>query len=114
MSNRQSVPRIRSVRFKSGGEVRLLREVDYRERDYLMRDARTVLEDQKDLAGYAIVAWGQDMSSTTTAFAGPRSRIPTMMVPEFVKSELLSYRIKRRAVETMDAHLGIISPDDDA
>jgi len=110
---KQSTLRIRRVRFKSGGEVRVLPPSDFREKRYFLFDAKTIADIQKDIAGYAIVAWGRDLSVTSTSFSGPRSLIPPMLVPELIAEELRSDRIEKRTIETMERRLGGSSPDDD-
>lgn len=110
---RQSIPRLRSVRFKGGGMIRVLPPDDFRERQYFLHDAKVCAQTQRDIAGYAIVIWGRDMSTTAVSFSGPRSNVPAMMVPDFARNELLSERIERRVLDEVGRRMGLHPPDDE-
>lgn len=101
MANRQSVPRIRSVQFKNGGFIRLLRDPVDRDRKYIEDGARQTIAMQHDIAGYAIVVWGKDLSSTCHAYTGPRSVLPSIYVPDYVRNRLLASKIEQLAVDTI-------------
>ena len=91
--------RIRNVRPK--GNVRLLRAKKDRDREEIERAVRRVLEAQNDLAGFAIVVWGADFSSTCDMASGPRSNIPSIVIPDLVRARLLAYRIETWTAESL-------------
>lgn len=95
---RVSIPRLRSVKFKSGGEVRLLNtNIDERRKE-IERHCREVIDIQEKIEGFAIVAWDKDGKSTCYA-ANYESPIPHILIPEFVKSRLLAHRIELWVME---------------
>lgn len=96
------IPRLRSIRMKADPtrEVRLLRPDDEPKRvvAHLRRDIERITE--KGIvgpvaAGYAVVVWGRDGSSSSSFQTYSRSPIGQAMVPDFVRTclaDLLTYR----------------------
>jgi hypothetical protein len=87
---RTSVPRLHSVRFKDGrAPIRVYRSGQTVEADQ-MRQRFAMATDEviayrRNMAGYAIVAWGAD-GSTSVVVRTAGSPVPLLMVPEFVKT----------------------------
>lgn len=86
---RTSIPRIRAVRFKAGGEVRVMPsavEAEARKAQATLADAHRTYSTvyAKDLAGYAMVVWdhkGRHSVSYCTALSSPygRSQLPVFL-----------------------------------
>ncbi len=94
--------RIRAVRFKSGGEVRLLpsqRELQHNKIVGILKDSvRSYLELYEGrMAGFALVVWDVDMRSSATLRMTPTSQVNTTQAPAFVGERL------RREVSIDDA-----------
>lgn len=49
---------------------------------------------QKNVAGFALVAWGPDGSSVAEMQVSKASNIPSMLVPDFVRNRLLAQKIE--------------------
>ena len=86
-----SVPRLHSVQLKSGGaKVRVFTsDGDLRVRSCLSQftgDSKIVNEQQSDMIGYAIVAWGKSGGTSTALYVADGKQVGMMMVPDFVKS----------------------------
>lgn len=80
--------RIGRIRFKSGGELRLLpttRERNHRETLADINDAvRQLGEDNDDLVGYALVAWSGGGDAFFAAYRnGPGSKLWPIEIPDF-------------------------------
>src|ERR1700732_3264585 len=101
MTERVARLRIRSVRMKNGGaSVRVLHNLE----PDLANDVRGWLNDALGehgggLAGFAFVLWDGAGNSTCTLKANAKSRIPGILIADFVKSRLLAERIVEWAVE---------------
>ena len=65
-----------------------------------------------DVAGYAFVAWDADNWSITARWAGPDSRIPGLLAPDYVRNRLLASEIESWTLETINDQNGC--PPDDA
>lgn len=102
---------IRRVRFKSGGEVHLLRPARDRGRAHVERQIRDCLDQTDDLAGAVFVAWSADSGSTAAMFTGPASRIPSILVPDFVRNRLLAMKIIDWTMDEINTQRGF-TPDD--
>lgn len=94
---RQSMLRLRSVRWKNGGEIRLLpaptdRRVLIQEkiRDLLSRHDTPV-------TGFAFVAWSSDGGSSAIYAAG--EPLLTMQIPDFVRERLMAEAVLKWARE---------------
>lgn len=95
-----SVPRLRSVRFKNGGEVIALNQFPDGRRAEVERHIREVLDAQEMIHGFAIVAW-DDQGRSTCFSANYESQIPVILIPDFVRSRLLAQRIEHWTLEDM-------------
>lgn len=95
--------RIRSVKFKSGGEIRLLRLPDPEDaRRFAENRAKKVIDAYQGLvAGFAFVVWGADGGSTALVSVNEASNIPSIMVPDFVRNRLLAERIEAWTLDTL-------------
>lgn len=96
-----STLRLRAVRFKNGGEIRVLpqntREDDIR---FVRERVERVIEVHNGrVAGMAVVVWAPDNSSTVTLTVNDSSKIPSIMVPDFVRNRLLAERIESWTLE---------------
>ena len=99
--------RIGKITLKRGGAVQLLRRPVSVERQCIEQDIRDVLDAHGgDFAGYAIVVWAPNSDSTASARSGQDSRIPTIMVPDFVRNRLLAERIEEWSVRAVMRKLG--------
>lgn len=90
--------RLRSVRLKSGGgEIRVLhgttREDEARYAENRMQ--RVIDAHAERIAGFAIVVWAPDGASTALTVANETSRMPSILVPDFVRNRLLADTIER-------------------
>ena len=84
--------RISRVRFKAGGELHLLRPAVQEGRARVERQVRTLLDamdDDGDVAGFAVVVWDKDGASACSHWHGPDSCVPVPLIPEFVRNRLL-------------------------
>ena len=109
---------IRTVRFKSGGEVRLLRQpVVDAVRATAERSLRTMMDADRDTqpAGYAMVVWDTDGGSQAAFWSGPGPTwpVPTALIPDFAKARLLLGIASQWANEDIKEALGF-PPDDGA
>ena len=96
-----SAARIRSVRFKDGrADLRILYRPDHRE--VLKRRIAKIMDASPDIAGVAIVVWSADNRSAAMLAVDGSSKIPTMMVPTFVKNRLMTERILEFTLEALD------------
>lgn len=98
--------RLRSVRLKSGGgEIRVMpgptRDDDlrYAERRLL----ETIRSTQGRVAGFAMVAWSPDNGSVSVLTVNEGSKIPSIMVPDFVRNRLLAAQIEAWTLDTLAA-----------
>lgn len=88
---RQGTLRLRSVKYKDGrGELRVIPDYRAKDREHAIKRVNDVMARQKDIAGYAIVVWGADGSCTSQSQSGPRSALPGIYVPDFVRNALLA------------------------
>lgn len=96
--------RVRAVRFKNGGEVRLLRfPTAEDDRRFVEAQIKRALDSHPDrVAGFAFVVWGPDNGSVATQSANDLSRIPSIMIGEFVKNRLLASTIERWTMENFE------------
>lgn len=86
---RNSIPRLRSVRFKDGrAPLRIFRAPATRSdqicNDFIEGVSATV-EQRPEMDGFAIVAWAPD-GSTSVLCRTAGNAIPTLLLPEFVKT----------------------------
>jgi hypothetical protein len=108
--------RIRAVRFKSGGEVRVLnagRELHHAKVLQALRDeVEWVTEKHDCLAGFALVAWGADTKTSTEVVLAKSSPILRYQVPTFVASCIQRELAERDTKGIVNRALGI--PDEKA
>jgi len=105
--------RIRNVRLKPVDNVAPIAAAVDLDRRYIEQDIRDVLDahsgagfGSNDFAGYAIVVWSRDGSSTCSARCNEHSQIPTALVPDFVRNRLLADRIERWTSDAILRRLG--------
>ena len=84
--------RIRSVRMKDGGaELHIFRRDDNnRILAGFVKNSDMIAECRPDMCGYAIVAWERDGSSSVVC-ATTGNPVPTLLVPEFVKTAIADF-----------------------
>lgn len=103
---RQGSPlRLRSVRYKDGrGDLRVIhtRTVadDRADVEYFVR--RVLDVHAQRIAGYAIVVWAPDQSSTADLGGLPGNTVPTIMIPDFVRNRLLAEKIEMWTVKGLE------------
>lgn len=91
--------RISRIKFKSGGEIRVLPN-RYDERPGRVAERlKSMLDDvQRTLGGYVIVLWDGAGYSNTAVAVWHESQISTVLVPDYVKGlvaeEIMERRIK--------------------
>ena len=97
--------RIGKITLKAGGSLALLRQPRDLDREVIERKVREVLDaHHNDFDGFAFVVWGRDNQST--CFSVGSTKIPSIMVPDFVRTRLLADRIENWAVDTTLDRLG--------
>lgn len=105
MTERNSIPRLRSVRLKDGGaEVHVMRGGDPRAGFALERCRAVVsqhLRDGAEIAGFAVVVWGTFGESTCCMHCEDGRPFPSILAPDFVRNRLLADRIERWTLETV-------------
>lgn len=102
---RNGLLRLRSVRMKSGGAfVRVIpNEMSATLTRYFRQDARAIANKRaSDLAGYAIVAWSLDGSTSAQMFIGEGRVVPRFSAVEFVKNALTDHLISSSISGPMD------------
>lgn len=104
MSNPTSIPRLHSVKFKNGGEVRVIRHETNEDRKVVEQGLRNVLNNhsESDIAGFAIIVWGTDGGSTVSLGRNDKSQIPSILIPDFVRSRLLAEKIEQWTIDTVN------------
>lgn len=101
-----SALRLRSIRFKSGGELRVLRSDNASAslRSDLRRRVRDLVDKEPDMAGFAIVVWDRKGLATTTISGLDQSPIPPLQVGSFAKAALDNHKAR------VDAERDILGP----
>jgi hypothetical protein len=95
--------RLRSVRFKDGREIKVFRRDTRNYRADFLHCCKVVVDAQgEDLAGFALVVWGADLSSTSDCKVGQGSTIPSILVADFVRNRLLAQRIEDWTIERLE------------
>jgi hypothetical protein len=88
-----SIPRIRSVKFKDGATLRVLRNTAVQ--DCTAAFATDCADIRKyrgsDMVGFAIVAWGLDGGISTTLRIRDSRQVGRTMAPDFVRSALIDH-----------------------
>ena len=72
---------------------------------------RECLDNTGDVAGAAFVVWSADNGSSAMMFAGADSRIPSILIPDFVRNRLLAVKIIDWTKDDINTSNGF-SPDD--
>lgn len=100
---RTSIPKLHSVRWKSGGT---LVPVNTPKCDLRWMAEKTIRDVIKGpgvpIAGFALVAWQADYTSIAVCKVGGASSIPTILVPDFVRNRLLAQRIEAWTIDTIN------------
>ncbi len=80
-----------------GGEIRVLRGTTREDEAQYAEDRMRSLIDAHDtrIAGFAMVIWAPDGASTALTVVNEGSKIPSIMVPDFVRNRLLADTIER-------------------
>lgn len=92
--------RIRSVRFKDGSaKIHVIRRRDFKPE--ATKTALSVIEAMPDIAGIAIVVWSADGGSAANLRISPASKIPSILVPDFVRNRLLAERIEQWTLDSV-------------
>lgn len=102
---------IRRVRFKSGGELRLMpdrRDAGRAKIESLIREA---LDAQGEVVGFALVAWDTGTRSVSTSWSGASNPIPSVLMPDFVRNRLLAECIGTWTIDIINEAHGF-PPDD--
>ena len=87
MTDRVARLRVRSVRMKNGGaSVRVFHQPEYTQMHrYFVGDAEIIAAKRTQIAGYAIVVWTTN-GSTSVAGHTMGLPVPKMLMPDFVKT----------------------------
>jgi len=104
-----SIPRLRSVKFKSGGSIRLVQFADPKaDRAYVEEHFTATLDAHgQDIVGFALVIWGADGSSTVRSRMKPSTGVPPSLVPDLARNRLLGEKIFDWIDEDLDKRFGI-------
>lgn len=90
---RVSIPRLRSVKFKNGATLHVIRNhrVEQIRQSYVQDVALVGQRRADDIGGYAVVVWAIDGGCSVSAHSGDGRPVGKMMVPEFVRNALIDY-----------------------
>lgn len=100
---RTSIPKLHSVRWKSGGTLIPLKTPKCDLRHLAEQTIRDVVKAASSpIAGFALVTWQADGASIAVCKVGGASGIPSIMVPDFVRNRLLAQRIESWTIETIN------------
>lgn len=106
MTNKTSIPRIRSVKFKNGGEVRVLKHESSSDRGIIERRVRGVLDAFEEVpVGFAFIVWGEDGISCCAAGRNEKSQIPHILIPDFIRNRILADQIEDWALDEVKVWL---------
>lgn len=86
-----TTPRLRSVRFKSGGAgLRVIRNIEIEETRRSFEQSVKHVRDKRedDIIGYAIVAWARDGSTSSAFDFADHKNVSTPELAQFVKDVL--------------------------
>jgi hypothetical protein len=120
VTERVSIPRVRSVRLKSGGAtLRLIRPAEEHDcAEPMLRLAQKIRagakRDGKAIAGYAIVAWQADGRAWSAFRNGRLSPISGPMVPDIVRAVLVNTVAHNDARDLINEANGFGPPDEGA
>lgn len=110
-----SIPRIRNVRFKAGGEVHLLADPNAWVRPYVERKVHEVIEihckaDGK-IQGFAFIVWDAAVGSTCVLRTFIGSNVPLPLAPDYIRNRLLISIAEEWTLDEMDHQLFGPRPD---
>lgn len=98
--------RIGRVTLRGGADLRIFPGVENTDRRYVERDMRVVLDAHcridPAIAGFALVVWSPDGTSTCMSRINESNMIPSILVPDFVRNRLLADRIERWTIDTIN------------
>lgn len=94
--------RLRAVRFKDGREIRVMRSTDDGNAEIKRRVSQAVDALSEPVVGVALVAWSENNGSVAHVYVGDDSRIPFILVPDFVRNRLLANAIEKWTIDTLD------------
>lgn len=86
--------RLRSVRFKNGGELRVMPSTDPGNAEVKRKALEALDAMRAPIVGLALVAWSEDNGSVAQINVGAESRVPFILVPDFVRNRLLANGIE--------------------
>lgn len=99
--------KLRSVTFKNGGGVIRALPVNpdaALDPGYVKRRVAQVIETlDGPVAGFAVVVWGPDNGSTALMNVAANSKMPLMMIPDFVRNRLLADQIERWTIADINS-----------
>lgn len=90
--------RLRSVKLKSGGgEIRVLHGTTRDDEARYAEDRlkKVIAAHDERIAGFAMVVWAPDGASTALTVVNETSKMPSILVPDFVRNRLLADTIER-------------------
>lgn len=94
--------RLRSVRFKNGGgELRVMPNSEPGNADVKRRVLGALDSMSAPIVGIALVAWAEDNGSVAHLNISGESRIPFILVPDFVRNRLLANAIEHWTLESV-------------
>lgn len=92
MDMKTSIPRIRKVRFKSGGEIELLKTRREADEESVRKNLREVYGEMKnfnDTAGFVTLWWNYEGHWSARWVIGD-SKIPPHMIPTLLANSLMN------------------------
>lgn len=95
--------RLRRVRFKDGRTLEVFRPKKTSSdtlKQNLSRWVKFISDAPEEFSGYAIVTWHKD--GTSVCELGSDGRIPSVLVPDFVRNRLLAQKIEEWTIDTIN------------
>ena len=90
-----SALRLRSVRFKSGGEIRVLRSHEPDVINSMFRKhAREMADSEPNMAGFIIIAWDRQASATVSVMSGKASPVAGVALPGYAHDAVANFRAR--------------------
>ena len=103
---RQSIPRLRRVRFKDGATLEILRTEADKGEDWARRLIDRVLRahlEEHSIAGMVLVVWSPGLDVTVEMMATPASPVSHLLIPEMVRAHLQRRLTALQIGEALDA-----------
>lgn len=103
---KKSIPRLRRVRFKAGGELEVFRSLPERQsegmREFLELEAKRVVDVVPNMAGFAVIAWNFRGEFSVGYGINYRSPVQRTLMASFVHDVLLKTVTQNEMVDPQD------------